>query len=223
MGEGFQFIEIVLFAMVAVFLILRLRSVLGRRTGAERPPQRPAYADPRNDDKVVTLPDRKAQTPDPEVSYSKDPAVNSGLKAIIGADRTFDTEEFVGGARTAYDMVLASFATGDTETLRALLDDDVYDRFRRAIADREARGEILETTLVALRSADIVEARLNGRNAEVTLKFTSELVSVTRDKAGAVISGDPHGAKNVTDYWTFARDTRSSDPNWKLVATRSES
>ena len=223
MGEGFQFIEIVLFAMVAVFLILRLRSVLGRRTGVERPPQRPAYADPRSDDKVVALPDRKAQASDSEVSYSNDPAVNAGLKAIIGADRTFDAEEFVGGARTAYDMVLASFATGDTETLRALLDDDVYDRFRRAIADREARGETLETTLVALRSSDIVEAQLNGRNAEVTVKFVSELVSVTRDKAGAVISGDPHGAKNVTDYWTFARDTRSSDPNWKLVATRSES
>ena len=76
---------------------------------------------------------------------------------------------------------------------------------------------------MALRSSDIVEAQLNGRNAEVTVKFVSELVSVTRDKAGAVISGDPHGAKNVTDYWTFARDTRSSDPNWKLVATRSES
>ncbi len=225
MGEGFQFIEIVLFAMVAVFLILRLRSVLGRRTGTERPPQRPPYAEPRErtDDKVVPLPDRKGSTPGPDVSYSKDPAVNAGLKSIIGADRTFDTEGFVGGARTAYDMVLASFATGDTETLRALLDDDVYDRFRRAIADRETRGETLETTLVALRSAEIIEARLNARTAELTVKFVSELVSVTRDKSGAVISGDPHGAKTVTDYWTFARDTRSSDPNWKLVATRSES
>ena len=225
MGEGFQFIEIVLFAMVAVFLILRLRSVLGRRTGAERPPQRPTYAEPRDrtDDKVVALPDRKASTAGPDISYSKEPAVNAGLKAIIGADRSFDIDNFVGGARTAYDMVLASFATGDTETLRALLDDDVYDRFRRAISDRETRGETLETTLVALRSAEIIEARLNTRTAEVTVKLVSELVSVTRDKSGAVISGDPHGAKTVTDYWTFARDTRSSDPNWKLVATRSES
>jgi len=226
MGEGFQFIEIVLFAMVAVFLILRLRSVLGRRTGAERPPQRPAYAEPRerSDDKVLPLPDRaKAPAPGPEISYSKDPVVNAGLKAITGADRSFDIDGFVEGARTAYDMVLASFATGDTETLRALLDDDVYDRFRRAIADREASGETLETTLVALRSSEIVEGRLNGRTAEVTVKFVSELVSVTRDKAGAVIAGDPHGAKTITDFWTFARDTRSSDPNWKLVATRSES
>jgi predicted lipid-binding transport protein (Tim44 family) len=226
MGEGFQFIEIVLFAMVAVFLILRLRSVLGRRTGNERPPPRPPYADARapQDDKVVALPDRRAApTPGPDVAYSKDPTINAGLKAVIGADRSFDVEGFLGGARTAYDMVLASFATGDTETLRALLDDDVYDRFRRAIADRETRGETLETTLVALRSAEIVEARLNGRTAEVTVKFVSELVSVTRDRNGAVVSGDPHGAKTVTDYWTFARDTRSSDPNWKLVATRSES
>lgn len=222
MGEGFQFIEIVLFAMVAVFLILRLRSVLGRRTGNERPPQRTPYAEPRQprDDKVVSLPDRRAPA---DVNYSKDPAVNSGVRAIVNADRSFEPDGFVGGARTAYDMILASFATGDTETLRALLDDDVYDRFRRAIADRETRGETLETTLVALRSADIVEARLNGRTAEVTVKFVSELVSVTRDKNGVVLSGDPHGAKTVTDFWTFARDTRSSDPNWKLVATRSES
>lgn len=226
MGEGFQFIEIVLFAMVAVFLILRLRNVLGRRTGNERPPPRAPYADSRaaKDDKVVPLPERRTPSgPGAEVAYSKDPQVNAGLRAVIGADRTFAVDEFVGGARTAYDMVLASFATGDTETLRALLDDDVYDRFRRAIADRETRGETLETTLVALRSAEIVEARLNGRTAEVTVKFVSELVSVTRDKSGAVISGDPQGAKTVTDYWTFARDTRSSDPNWKLVATRSES
>ncbi|MBM3502614.1 MAG: Tim44 domain-containing protein [Alphaproteobacteria bacterium] len=223
MGDS-QVLEIIFFAMVAVFIILRLRSVLGRRTGADRPaarrPLEPAPAD-RARDNVVPLPDRRSE-PAPEIPDDTPADVAPGLRQIRTADPSFDVKGFANGARTAYDMVLSSFASGDTDTLRALLDDDVYDRFRRAIADREAKKHTLETTLVSLKSVDVVEAALNARNAEVTIKFVAELVNVTRDADGAIVAGDPRKVQVVTDYWTFTRDTRSSDPNWKLVATRSE-
>jgi predicted lipid-binding transport protein (Tim44 family) len=225
MGEGIQFIEIIFFAMVAVFIILRLRSVLGRRTGNE--PSRPktfvhGRTQQDDDDNVVSLPDRqRADAPDEEVDRALGTAAD-GVREIRTVDPNFRPDEFTSGARTAYDMVLTSFAAGDVDTLRALLDDDVYSNFQRAIADRESRGETLETTLVAVKSGEIVEARAVGRMAEVTVKFVAELVNVTRDKDGEVISGDPRVVQNITDYWTFARDVRSSDPNWKLIATRSE-
>ncbi|MEQ8246844.1 MAG: Tim44/TimA family putative adaptor protein [Alphaproteobacteria bacterium] len=223
MGEGFQFIEIIFFAMVAVFIFLRLRGVLGRRTGNEPAPPKTVRHDRTqqdDDDNVVPLPDRHRSGPledDTPLGTAAD-----GVREIRAMDPSFSADEFVGGARTAYDMVLMSFAAGDTETLRALLDDDVYTNFQRAIADRESRGEVLETTLVAIKSSELVEARAVGRMAEATIKFVAELVNVTRDKNGEVISGDPRVVQNITDYWTFARDVRSADPNWKLIATRSE-
>jgi predicted lipid-binding transport protein (Tim44 family) len=222
MGDS-QFLEIILFAMVAVFIILRLRAVLGRRTGAEPPVQRrePAPAADRARDNVVSLPDRRAEAP-VDIPADAGSELAGGVRQIRAADPSFEIKGFLNGARTAYDMVLSSFASGDTDTLRALLDDDVYDKFRRAIADRDAKKQTLETTLVALKGADAVEAKATGRAAEVTVKFTAEIVNVTRDAAGEVIAGDPRKVQNVTDYWTFARDTRADDPNWKLVATRSE-
>jgi len=222
MGEGFQFIEIIFFAMVAVFIFLRLRGVLGRRTGNEPVPRKPVGNDRtrQDDDNVVSLPDRQRDdTADDDVPLG---TAADGVREIRAMDPSFSTDEFVGGARTAYDMVLMSFAAGDTDTLRALLDDDVYTNFQRAIADRESRGEALETTLVAIKSSDLADARAVGRMAEVTIKFVAELVNVTRDKNGDVISGDPRVVQNITDFWTFARDVRSGDPNWKLIATRSE-
>lgn len=225
MGEGFQFLEIIFFALLAVFIILRLRSVLGRRTGHERPPSK-TFAHSRtnqeeDDNNVVSLPER-GRGPEPVEDAQPPGTAGAGAREIRAMDPSFDVNDFVSGARTAYDMVLSSFAASDTDTLRALLDDDVYVNFQRAIADRESRGETLETTLVAVKSADVVEARAVGRMAEVTVKFVAELVNVTRDKDGEVVSGDPRVVQNITDYWTFARDVRSSDPNWKLIATRSE-
>lgn len=233
MGEGFQFFEILLFAAIAVFIILRLRSVLGRRTGHERPAAKSFLdrtARKRDENKVVSLADRGAEdkpeeTPSaPGASSGEEPedGLAAGIAEIRDSDESFDPSSFVQGARTAYDMVLTSFATGDTDTLRALLDDDVYDDFQRAIIDRESRKETLETTVVAVKKADVVEASARGRLAEVTIKFVSELVNVTRDANNEVISGDPRAVQEITDYWTFLRDMRSNDPNWKLVATRTE-
>lgn len=233
MGEGFQFFEILLFAAIAVFVILRLRSVLGRRTGHERPPAKSFLdrtARNRDENKVVSLADRGAEDtpgeapPAPGDSTVEEPedGLAAGIAEIRDSDESFDPNSFVQGARTAYDMVLTSFASGDTDTLRALLDDDVYDDFQRAIIDRESRKETLETTVVAVKKADIVEASARGRLAEVTVKFVSELVNVTRDANNEVISGDPRSPQDITDFWTFLRDMRSNDLNWKLVATRTE-
>lgn len=253
MGEGFQFIEILLFAGLAVFIILRLRRVLGRRTGHERPPAKSFLdrtARQKDDDNVVSLPDRspddvpeeappaapgsRAQSSAAQDSAAQDSATEgsvaeepeddlaAGIAEIRASDASFDPANLLQGARTAYDMVLTSFATGDTDTLRALLDDDVYDDFQRAIVDRDSRKETLETTVVAIKTADLIEAATRGRLAEVTIKFVSELVNVTRDANNQVISGDPRTVQEITDFWTFLRDMRSNDPNWKLVATRTE-
>ena len=226
MGEGFQFLEIIFFAMVAVFIILRLRSVLGRRTGNEPPPAKTViHSRSANDDEnnVVALPDRGS---DEDVlgdaDAPEDEVVAAGINEITAADRSFNLQNFLAGARTAYDMVLTSFAGGDTDTLRALLDDDVYTSFQRAIVDRESRGETLETTVVAVKSTNVVEARTRARLAEITVKFVSEIVNVTRDSDNQVISGHERAVQDLTDYWTFVRDTSAGDPNWKLVATRSE-
>ena len=225
MGEGIQFIEIIFFAMVAVFIILRLRSALGRRTGNEPPAAKPLVrGGSRQDDEdnVVSLPDRRrGEEPATDVDVPQGLA-GDGVREICAMDPNFQPDQFANGARTAYDMVLTSFASGDVDTLRALLDDDVYANFQRAITDRDNRGETLETTLVAVKSSDIVEARAVGRMAEVTIKFVAELVNVTRDKDGEFTSGDERSIQNITDFWTFARDVQSSDPNWKLIATRSE-
>jgi len=235
--EGFGFLDIIFFAIVAAFIVLRLRSVLGRRTGHERPPTQGSMFGRRPDsveDNVVSLPERGAAIPgeapveaDGDAALSDVPA-EEGVTAMAGglgeiklADPSFDTDEFLSGARVAYEMIVVSFANGDVDTLKPLLAGDVYANFAGAIQDREARGEILETTLVAINSAEVIEARTEARSAEVTVKFVSESVNVTRDAAGEAVSGDPRAVEKVTDIWTFARDTRGNDPNWRLIATSS--
>ena len=118
-------------------------------------------------------------------------------------------------------MIVQSFAAGDVKTLRTLLNDEVFENFSGAIEQREEAGETLETTLIGVKSADVIEARVDGRMAFVVLKFVSEQVNVTKDKEGAVVDGDPNQVTPITDIWTFARNTRARDPNWLLVETRS--
>lgn len=222
MNDGFQFIDIVFFAMIAAFLVLRLRSVLGRRTGNERPhdgfnPRR-SSAEPRNDN-VVELPDRRRQAEVPE-QYQGTP-VGAGLTQIKVADPAFSPDGFLSGAREAFAMIVGAFAAGDAASLRPLLSDEVFSNFSAAIDQRAAAGETLETELVGIKKAEIAEARMDGFDAVVTIRFVSDQVNVLRDKAGEVVDGDPTRVTEVTDLWTFARDTRSPDPNWSLVATRS--
>lgn len=226
MNDG-SFLDIILFAMVAAFLVLRLRHVLGRRTGHQGRPQ-DSSARPRrdgeNEGNVIELADRTATADEKEnlanEARSDDPLV-SGIAQIRIADPRFEAEEFVSGARSAFEMVVHAFATADSGTLRALLSDDVAENFQQAIKTRLEAGETLETTVISIKSADIIEAEMQGRDALVTVKFVSEQVNVTRDTEGRVIDGDPNQVADITDIWTFSRNTRSRDPNWKLVETRS--
>ena len=227
MSDGFQFLDIILFAMIAGFLVLRLRSVLGRRTGNERPPLPDPFARRRKqapqEDKVVRLPDRSARTPAEAETAAAGPSdpLSAGLTQIQIADPSFSPPDFLRGATAAFEMIVAAFAKGDTKTLRPLLNDSVYADFSAAIAERQKSGHRHETTVVGITSADTLEARLEGRVAFVTVKFVTEQTNVTRDAAGAIVDGDPERAASVTDIWTFARNTRAKDPNWTLVETRS--
>jgi predicted lipid-binding transport protein (Tim44 family) len=224
MGDGF--LDLILFAMIAAFLVFRLRSVLGRRTGHERPPPEsvaPRPEDPKPQDNVIDLHDRNtAEEQEEELAAlnSDDPLV-AGIAQIRAADSNFSPDTFSDGAKMAFEMVVQAFAEGDVDTLRSLLNDEVYENFSIAVKQRQEAEEELETTVIGIKSADILEARLESRMAFVTVKFQSEQVNVTRDKDGEVVDGDPVQVTEVTDIWTFARNTRARDPNWTLVETRS--
>nr|WP_148219342.1 Tim44/TimA family putative adaptor protein [Azospirillum sp. B510] len=223
-----MFIEIVIFAMIAAFLVYRLRSVLGRRTGEERQRPNPFSAAPgaAKPDNVVSLPQRNQPRPDAapgqDVMASDEPlSLAASIDQIRAADPTFDEKHFLDGAKAAFAMIVDAFARGDTATLRPLLADDVYDGFARVIRDRQAAGEQHETRIEQVREAEVVEAKLDaGRTARVTVRLVSDQVNVVRDRNGAVVDGDPKALVENTDVWTFARDLRSRDPNWALVEVR---
>ncbi len=222
MFEGNGFFDIILLAMVAAFIILRLRSVLGRRGGHEQqPPDFLRDASEEQDGNVVHLPDRSRNEDEvrAEIEGMED-GIAAGLTQIRAADRSFSPQTFTSGARAAYEMIVEAFAGGDRKTLKPLLSDDVMRNFDQVLKHREETGEVLEQSLVSLNSADIIEAELEGKLAKVTVKFVSEMISVTRDAAGEVIAGDPTAVQKITDIWTFVRNTRSSNPNWALAATR---
>ncbi len=221
--DGFPFLDIVFFAMLAIFLGLRLRNVLGRRTGTEkrRPdPFKPAEPAANVPDNVVKLPERDRKALE-TLAAETDTPLARGIKAIKQADRNFDEVGFIGGARAAFEMIVTSFAKGDVGSLRPLLADGVFDNFKRAIDDRTSRGESHETTLVGITATDMTDADLEGSTAKVTIRFVSEQVNVTKAADGQVVDGDPNKVVIITDIWTFARDVRSGDPNWMLVETRS--
>jgi predicted lipid-binding transport protein (Tim44 family) len=220
MGDLPHYFDIILFAMVAAFLVLRLRSVLGRRTGNER--RRDFLRGPATaGDKVVAL----GQRPDPATaSIQAAPAagtVAAGLAQIAAADPEFDTPHFLDGARGAFELIVGAFAAGDKQQLRSLLSDEVYNSFAAAIDERQAAGETLETRIIKLKDIDVADAETEGSRARITVKLVSDQVHVLRAHDGSVVDGDPENAIEKTDFWTFARDTRSPDPNWQLVATGS--
>jgi predicted lipid-binding transport protein (Tim44 family) len=225
MDGTFPVLEIVLFAMVAAFLILRLRNLLGRRTGNERRRPDPITARTAAEearDKVLSLPERARPAPREDAAPAAPGGdLAGGLAQIKSVDPNFDAERFVAGARTAFEMIVEAFARGDSASLRPLLSDEVFAQFDGAIKAREQSKETLATTLVGIREAEIVDAGVDGRTAQVAVRFVSEQINVTHDAGGRVVDGDPSAAATVTDVWTFARNVRSRDPNWSLVATRS--
>ncbi len=225
-------IGIIILAMVAVFLVARLYKVLGRRTGHERRPD--PFAGAANDDQrrdtVTPIPDRtrparadEAVAAPPGVRPAGTAAgpLQAGIGRIRSVDPQFDLAAFTDGVRKAFEWIVGAFASGDTANLRPLLNDEVFDNFNSAIKSRQQAGETLQTTLVGITSAELIEADLQGRNAVVTVKIVSDQINVTRDAEGKVVEGDASAVAEVTDIWTFARNTRSRDRNWTLIATRS--
>jgi predicted lipid-binding transport protein (Tim44 family) len=208
---------IVLLASVAGFILFRLYMVLGKRTGHERPPREDYHFDPH--------PAEAGVKPLPKANYTADrpsDPVASGLFDIGLVDRSFDKDLFLKGARAAYEMILTAYAGGDRATLKPLLSDEVFTAFDAAIAAREQAGHKATLTLVGFSDVKVIAAGLKMSIAEITLAFGSRLVSATTDGEGKVVEGDATAVTEVTDVWTFTRDTRSRDPNWVLVATSSE-
>jgi predicted lipid-binding transport protein (Tim44 family) len=219
MENGFQFFDIVLFAAVAGFLLLRLRSVLGRRTGNER--RRP---DPFSAPKPLPVPPRAPIIDQPAAegpSLASSSGATSGLAALKTADPSFDGQAFLDGARAAFEIIVKGFAAGDTGALQKLLSKDVFGAFADAVRARQAANETLETTLVAVKSMELTEAAIEGATGLVTVKIVSEQINVTRAADGSVVEGDPEKSVEKTDFWTFSRPLRARDPNWTLVATHS--
>ena len=245
MGNNY---DIILIGLVAVFLILRLRSVLGKRTGNERPPARdpftppaPPTATPRVDapagqssntgnDNVVPLPTPSTPAPRPSLATSGPggiratvlPTATAGAAAIRAADPSFEPLSFTAGARAAFTTIVEAFAKGDTAVLKPLLDGPTFASFEAAIRGRLERKEKAETTLIGFEASDVSAAELQGAHAAVTVRFVSEQINVLRNADGQIIDGNPNEVQKVIDLWTFRRDTQSTDPNWLLIKTESE-
>ncbi len=220
MGDIPHYFDIILFGMVAFFLVLRLRSVLGRRTGNERRRDallRPAPAG----DKIVALGARPNAPVSAPLTGAPAGSVADGLAQIVAVDAGFTAEHFITGARSAFELIVAAFACGDKTQLRSLLSDEVFKQFTAAIDERATAGETLETRIDKLKDIDIAEAGVHDGEARVTLKLVSDQINVLRAHDGSVVDGDPQNLIEKTDCWTFAREARSADPNWLLVATGS--
>jgi predicted lipid-binding transport protein (Tim44 family) len=228
------------FLIVAALIFLNLRSVLGKRTGNEKPPFDPYNRDQRpvdsqtqspDDGKVITLP-RRDQQQAPGETFNRYQAIddfvpagtdlNDKLRRVFDVDPTFEPRQFVDGAKVAYEMIVQGFAEGDRKSLKTLLSNEVYQGFDQAISQREKAGQTVKSTFVGVEKAEISDARLDGSEVTIIMRVVSQLISATYDAAGAVVEGNAESVAEVIDSWSFARDTRSRDPNWKLVQTQSE-
>ena len=227
----------IIFLALAVFVIWRLRSVLGQKTGREQPPMDPFARREGVDaarpaappgDNVVRLPTGAAERTAPVVVppgerwagvAAPDSPVARGLDEIAKIEPDFDARAFVEGAKSAYEMIVTAYAQGDTKTLKGLLSRDVFEGFERAIAERDRRGEKSETTFVSIDKAEITGVEVRNRVGQVTLRFLSKLITATRDATGQVVEGNAEAVVDVTDVWTFARTLGARDPNWQLIAT----
>lgn len=212
--------SIILLAMIAAFLGMRLYSVLGKRTGHEQEPVMP-----RRDDRAAPAPVRLDESD--AVGSSRDqapvnsglvyePSAEAGLRQLLASDRHFDAGRFMDGAQAAYRMILEAFWKGDRDTLRDLCDDDSYEGFIAAIEDREARGEKLENRLIGIDSAKITAVELGRNEARITVRYQADISAVTRDADGKLIAGSMTDGVQTDDLWTFRRKVGSSDPNWLL-------
>lgn len=218
---------------VAIVVLLRLRSVLGTRTGNERPPMRRVRSTEESEEEVVVpLHPRDITAPDDDDDRAQrkfeaeldklvgdNKPLRDGIIEVNASDPSFTPKNFLDGATQAYEMIVTAFAAGDRKTLKELLDKEVFEGFDAAIADRDAKGHKVDFTFVGLPGIEITDAGVDKKNASVTVKFDAQVVSATKDSDGQLIEGHPENTVNISDEWTFARSIRSRDPNWKLVAT----
>lgn len=231
-----QFVEIIVFAAIALFLIMRLRSVLGQRDEGEDQrhhvdpfsgrdakghPTADKNAKEQKGKKDTPAADTTEPVPAPAHGWGQPATLSEGFSLIREADPSFEPDSFVEGAKGAFEMIVSAFAKGDLDTLENLLSDDVFEDFKAAIEEREEAGHQQTITVEEINSVDILEAYLEGSLAQVTVKFVTEQINVTRNQDGKIVTGKATKPETVTDIWTFARETRSDDPNWLLVATRS--
>ncbi len=210
-------IYVILLAMIAGFLALRLYSVLGKRTGHEQPLPKPAeerVGMPTPPRTIDATPEAREQAP-----RAIAPGAEAGLRAVIAADPSFDVNQFAEGAKSAYRMILEAFWKGDRETLGWLTEERVRDEFVAAIDAREAAGETLDNRLVSIETATVSDANVEGRVARITVRFDADIAAVTRDADGTVIAGSLTDAVDTHDVWVFQRTLKSDDPNWKLADT----
>ena len=209
---------VVLLAMVAAFLALRLYMVLGKRTGHEQPLM-PKPAEERAAPTALPRPIEIVQEPREIANRNIDTRAEAGLRAIVSAEPGFDIGQFLEGAQSAYRMILEAYWKGDEESLEWLVDDEVRDAFVEAIEARATAGHVLDNRLVSIERAIIADASVEGKLARITVRFDADIAAVTSDVEGYVVAGSMSDAEETHDVWTFARTLKSGDPNWKLADT----
>lgn len=222
MGVSGSFpIDLILFGMIAAFLVLRLRSILGRRTGYERPPQ--TYQPPQARPAGAPPAEGRVEPPAEPVNRAiPDPAspIGQTLQRMKAVDRSFDPPGFVRGAEQAFTMIVTGFARGDRDTLRGLLSDETYAAFDQAITARETAGHSQVSEIRSIQSTTIEAAELKDNVATITLRIVSDQVNLTSDRNGNPVTGT-EAVTEITDLWSFERDLTQPDPTWRLVAARS--
>ena len=213
---------IVILALVALFIGLRLYSVLGERTGHEQQPiLKPADQDPRVEPRVAQPP-ATAPTADNGADLAYVPLAGPGVRAILAADPSFDVARFLEGAKSAYRLILEAFWKGDLDTLKPHVDAHVFDTFAAAVEQRKKEGLTLDNRLVTIEQTVISEANVERSVALVTVRFEADIAAVTRNAEGQVVAGSMSDAVQTRDLWTFRRDLASRDPNWLLIETDEE-
>ena len=212
---------IVILALVALFIGLRLYNVLGERTGHEQPILKPADPETRIEPRAATTPvSPAAPTDGNDLAYL--PTAGPGVRALLAADPSFDVARFLEGAQEAYRLILESFWKGDLEAMRPHVDDHVFETFSGAVDQRSKDGLVLDNRLVAIDQAVIHSAEVDRKVALVTVRFEADIAAVTRNAEGEVVAGSLSDAVQTRDRWTFRRDVGAHDPNWQLVETDEE-
>ena len=212
MSDGFAFFDIIIFAMLAIYLVFQLRRVLGRKTGMEKPPT--------NEFTEENEPTSQHENIIPLNSKNQDEAVSaSGITKLRQLDTSFNEKEFISGSRAAFSWIVSAFADGDAVKLEPLLGPKLFKSFEQAIQERADAGEKLETKIVSIKSAQIDEVSVESNTAAVTVEFISDQIKVMRDSEENIVDGDPDTIESLTDLWTFNRDVTSPNPNWILTRT----